>query len=126
MVWIKLLLMENHLNLYELIKKQLKIANTFLTGCNGIFNHPDKNNKFYFALSITHDGIYQMNNPKGAYESESLDEEIERIFIVEGLHADEYYPFLIKTSFSTLGSIIETSNEGPLNSFVHDDSLRDF
>ena len=34
-------------------KKQLKIAVTFLTGYNGIFNVTDKNNNFYFIKSIT-------------------------------------------------------------------------
>ena len=33
--------------------KQFKIAVTFLTGYNGIFNVTDKNNKIYFMKSIS-------------------------------------------------------------------------
>ena len=33
-------------------KKQYKIAITFLSACNGIFNVTNKNNKFYFKKSI--------------------------------------------------------------------------
>ena len=34
--------------------KQFKIAITFLTGYNGIFNVTHKNNKFYFLTPINH------------------------------------------------------------------------
>ena len=34
-------------------KKQLKIAVTFLTGDNGVFNITNSNNEVYFAKSIT-------------------------------------------------------------------------
>ena len=41
--------------------KQFKIAVTFLTGYNGIFNVTDKNNKFYFLQSIDgEDGYIQI------------------------------------------------------------------
>ena len=41
--------------------KQFKIAVTFLTGYNGIFNVTDKNNKFYFMKSISdEDGYIQI------------------------------------------------------------------
>ena len=33
--------------------KQFKIAVTFLSGYNGIFNVTEKNNKFYFRKSIS-------------------------------------------------------------------------
>ena len=49
--------------------KQLKIAVTFLTGYNGIFNVTNSNNKFYFAKTITNeDGFIQVTIPQGAYE----------------------------------------------------------
>ena len=35
--------------------KQFKIAVTFLTPYNGLFNATNKNNKFYFTTSINHD-----------------------------------------------------------------------
>ena len=46
--------------------KQFKIAVTFLTGYNGIFNVTKKNNKFYFTKSICHkDGFSQLTIPLG-------------------------------------------------------------
>ena len=45
---------EEHLSVpFQTTNKQFKIAVTFLTGYNGIVNVTDKNNKFYFAKSIT-------------------------------------------------------------------------
>ena len=38
--------------------KQFKIAVTFLTAFNGIFNVTNKNNKFYFTKSISDDDGY--------------------------------------------------------------------
>ena len=52
--------------------KQFKIAVTFLTGYNGIFNITLKNNKFYFLKSITEDDHIIITIPPGAYEIESL------------------------------------------------------
>ena len=41
--------------------KQFKIAITFLTGYNGIFNITNSNNKFYFKKTITdEDGFIQI------------------------------------------------------------------
>ena len=49
--------------------KQFKLAFTFLTGYNGIFNVTNSNNKFYFLKSITdEDGYTQITFPPGAYE----------------------------------------------------------
>ena len=48
-------------------KKQFKIAVTFLTGSNGIFKVTDKNNKFYFAKSISDEDVFrQITIPQGA------------------------------------------------------------
>ena len=106
--------------------KQFKIAVTFLTGYNGIFNVTDKNNKFYFLKSITdEDGYIQITIPPGAYEIESLNNEIKRIIIDEEHYTEVNYPFSIKANFSTLGSIIEISTQGPIITFVPDDSIRD-
>ena len=50
---------EEHLSQpLQTINKQFKIAVTFLTGYNGIFNVTDKNNKFYFLKSITDESGY--------------------------------------------------------------------
>ena len=105
--------------------KQFKIAITFLTAYNGTFNVTDKNNKFYFAKSITDDDFIQMKLPKGAYEIESLNEEIKRIIIDEAHYTEANYPFTIKPNFSTLGSIIEISPQGPIITFQPDDSIGD-
>ena len=106
--------------------KQFKIAVTFLTGYNGIFNVTDKNNKFYFMKSISdEDGYIQITILPGAYEIESLNKEIKRIIIDEGHYTEANYPFTIKPNFSTLGSIIEISPQGPIITFMHDDSMRD-
>ena len=106
--------------------KQFKIAITFLTGYNGIFNIRNKNNKFYFKKTITNeDGFIEITIPPGAYEIESLNNEIKRIIIDEGHYTESNYLFTIKPIFSTLGSIIEKSPQGPIISFMFDDSVRD-
>ena len=106
--------------------KQFKIAVTFLTAYNGIFNVRNKNNKFYFSKSIIDDNHY--NNiiiPEGAYEIESLNKEIKRIIVDEAYFTTSDYPFLIKPNFSPLGCIIEISNEESAISFTPDDGIRD-
>ena len=105
--------------------KQFKIAVTFLTGYNGIFNVTTENNKFYFLKSITDDDHIQITIPPGAYEIESLNNEIKRIIIDEEYYTEANYPFSIKPNFSTLGSIIEISTQGPVITFVPDDSMGD-
>ena len=106
--------------------KQFKIAITFLTGYNGIFNVTNSNNKFYFKKTITDEGGFiQIIIPPGAYEIESLNKELKRIIIDEGYYTEADYPFTIKPNFSTLGSIIEISPQGPIVSFMFDDSIRD-
>ena len=106
--------------------KQYKIAVTFLSGYNGIFNITSKNNKFYFIKSINdEDGYIKITIPPGAYEIESLNNEIKRIIINDEYYTEANYPFSIKPNFSTLGSIIEISTQGPVKTFVPDDSIRD-
>ena len=106
--------------------KQFKIAITFLTGYNGIFNVTNENNKFYFKKTITNeDGFIKITIPPGAYEIESLNNEIKRIIIDEEHYTEANYPFTIKPNFSTLGSIIEISPQGPIISFMFDDSIKD-
>ena len=106
--------------------KQFKIAVTFLTGYNGIFNVRNSNNKFYFMKSVTDkDGYIILTIPPGAYEIESLNNEIKRNIIDASHYTEENYPFNIKPSFSTLGSIIEISNHAPVITFAPDDSIRD-
>ena len=106
--------------------KQFKIVVTFLTGYNGIFNVTNENNKFYFLKSITdEDGHIQISNPPGAYEIESLNDEIKRIIIDQEHYTEPNYPFTIKPNFSTLGSIITVSTQGPIITFVPEDSTRE-
>ena len=94
--------------------KQFKIAVTFLSAYNGIFNVTNSNNKFYFFKSISDDDHIQISIRPGVYEIEALNDEIKRIIIDEGHYTDEEYPFYIKPDFNTLGSIIEISSQGPV------------
>ena len=103
--------------------KQFKIAVTFLTGYNGIFNVTDKNNKFYFKKAIKDEDFIQIRISEGAYEIESLNNEIKRIIIQKGHYTETNYPFRITANFSTLGSIVEILTPGPQISFVFDDSI---
>ena len=106
--------------------KQYKTAVTFLTGYNGIFNVTNENNKFYFKKTISDDdGFIKITIPSGAYEIESLNNENKRIIIDEEHYTEANYPFTIKPNFSTLGSIIEISPQGPIISFIFDDSIKD-
>ena len=117
-------------HLYQALKtnkKQFKIAVTFLTGYNGIFNVTNLIIKFYFMKSITdEDGFVQITIPPGAYEVEALDKERKRITFDEDHFTKANYPFKIKPKFSTLGSIVEISPQGPIIRFLFDDSIRDF
>ena len=103
--------------------KQFKLAVTFLTGYNGIFNVTYKNNKFYFKKAIQDEDFIQIRIPEGAYEIESLNNEIKRIIIEKGHYTETNYPFRITPNFSTLGSIVEILTTGPQISFVFDDSI---
>ena len=53
-----------------------------------------------------------------------MNNEIKRIVIDEGHYNENTYPFTIKPNFRTLGSIIEISPQGPIISFMFDDSIR--
>ena len=104
--------------------KQFKIAVTFLSAYNGIFNVTNENNRFYFTKSITDDDHYIMITiPPGAYEIESLNGEIKMIIIDDEHFTEANYPFKIKPNFSTLGSIIEISNQESAISFRSSDSI---
>ena len=106
--------------------KQFKIALTCLSGHNGIFNVTKSNNKFYFKKTISdEDGFVQITIPAGAYEIESLNDKTKRIIIDEQHYTGANYPFKIKPKVSTFGSIIEISPQGPIISFMFDDSIKD-
>ena len=106
--------------------REFKIGVTFLTGYNGIFHVTNSNKKNYFIKSSTDkDGYIQITFPRGSYEIESLNNEIERIIIAEGHYTEANHPLTSKPNFSTLGSIIEISDRGPVITFVPDDSIRD-
>ena len=109
----------------QTINKQFKIAVTYLTGYNGIFNVRNSNNNFYFLKSVADDDYKQITIPPGAYELENLNNEIKRIIIDEGHYTEKNYPFTIIPNFSTLGSLIELSIQGPVITFVPDDSIGD-
>ena len=102
--------------------KQIKIAVTFLSGYNGIFNVTNKNNKFYFKESFEDGEFIQIRLREGAYQIESINREIKRIIIEKGHYTETDYPFRLTPNFSTLGSIVEILSPGPMISFVLDDS----
>ena len=97
---------EEHLSQpFQTNKKQFKVAVTFLTVYNGIFNVTDKNNQFYLKKSITErDGFIHITIPSGAYEIENLNNEIKRIDIDKGHFNTADYLFKIKPKFTTFGS----------------------
>ena len=103
--------------------KQFKIAITFLSIYNGIFNVTNSNKKFYFKKALIDDDFIQIGIPEGAYEIESLNNEFKRIISDDGCFTEVNYPFTIKPSFSTLGSIVDISPQGAIIGFVFDDSI---
>ena len=103
--------------------KQFKIAVTFLSAYNGLFNVTDRNNKFYFTKELIDEDFIQFRIPEGIYEIESLDDEIKRIIIDKEYYTEAIYPFKIKPNFSTLGSIVEISPQGPIIGFVFEDRI---
>ena len=118
-------------HLYQALQtnnKQFKVAITFLTGYNGIFNVTNSNNRFYFRKTITDgDDFIRITIPPRwfyAYEMESLNNEIKRNIIDEGHFTKADYPFQIKPNFSTLGSITTIVPQRPIISFVFNDSIR--
>ena len=68
--------------------KQFKIAITFLSAFNGIFNVTNSNNKFYFFKLISDDDHIQISIRPGVYEIEALNNEIKRIIIDEGHYTE--------------------------------------
>ena len=52
-----------------------------------------------------------------------MNDKIKRINIDEKYYTEANYPFHIRPNFSTLGSIIEIKPQGPLISFVFNDSI---
>ena len=106
--------------------KQFKKAVTFLTAYNGTLNVTNENNKLYFNKTITNeDRFINITISPGAYEIEILKNEIQRSIIDQEPFTEANYPFTIKPIFSTLGSIIEISQQRPIISFMFDESIRD-
>ena len=80
---------ENLTQPLQTINKRFKLAVTFLTGYNGLFNATNSSNRFYFMKSITdEDGFFQITITPGAYEIESLNNEIKRNIIGEGFSTE--------------------------------------
>ena len=52
-----------------------------------------------------------------------MDDEIKRIIIDKGHYTEANFPFKIQPNFSTLGSILEISPQGPIIGFVFDDNI---
>ena len=58
--------------------KRFNVAITFLTGYNGIFSITTRNNKFHFTTATDDDDFSEISFSPGAYELESLNDEIKR------------------------------------------------
>ena len=87
---------ENFSQTLQTNNKQFKIAVTFITAYNGIFNVTISNNKIYFLKSIIdEDGHIQIVIPPGAQEIESLNTEIKKTIIDEEPYTESNYPFTI-------------------------------
>ena len=83
--------------------KQIKIAITFPTEYNRIFNVTSKNNKIYFAKSVNDkNGLIRKTIPPSAYELESVKKETKRIFFEQGHFTEVDYRSIMKPNFSTL------------------------
>ena len=67
-----------------------------------------------------------MTITQGAFELESLKEEIKGNITEQSQYTEDEYPLFFKPNFSTVFSILEFSIQEPLFSFVHNDSIRDF
>ena len=107
--------------------KKFEKAVTFLTVYNGIFNVTNSNNKFHFKKSITDEDVFiQLTISPGAYEIESLNNEVKRIIIGVGHFTEAEYAFTIKPNFTTLGSIREIMPQGPIIRLVFDDTIGNF
>ena len=87
--------------------KRFKMALTFVSAYNGIFNVTNSNNKFYIKKTIINEDFIQITNSPRAYEIESLDDETKRNLIHEGHYTKTNYPFRIKPDFNTLGNSVE-------------------
>ena len=61
--------------------RQFKIAITFLTAYIGISNVTNKNYNLHFKKQLIEEDFIQITMPPGAYEIESLNEELKRIII---------------------------------------------
>ena len=56
--------------------KQFKIAVTFLSAYNGIFNVTNRNSKIYFKKSLIEEDFIQITIPSGAYEIDIIPKDI--------------------------------------------------
>ena len=68
--------------------------------------------------------FFQFTFQLGAYEIESLNNEIKRILIEAEHFTEAIYRFKNKPNSSTSGSVIEISKQEPLISFLPDDRMR--
>ena len=74
---------EHHSQPLQTNNKQFKIAVTFLTGYNGIFNVTNSNNKFYSKKTLIEGDFEQTIIPSGAYEIESLNNESKGLLLIQ-------------------------------------------
>ena len=98
--------------------KQFKIAVFLLSAYNGIFNVSNRDKKFYFRKELIDEDFIQIRILEGAYEIESLNDEIKRITIDKEHYTEANYQFSITPNFSLFGSIVEIRPQGAIIGFV--------
>ena len=87
--------------------KQFKLAVTFLTGYNGIFNVTSWNIKFIFVSLFEGAGSNVAAFRPAGNEIESLNRKIERSIFDGRYIVEKDYPFSMKPNFSNLCSVKE-------------------
>ena len=80
-------------------------------------------NEFFFTRPINDDEYSVVSISPGAYKLKNINNEIEQNMIKERHFTEATFAFTIKANFSTLGSFIEISRQGPIISFLPKDSI---
>ena len=75
-------------------KKQFKIAVTFLSVYNGIFNVTISINKLFFQQSLVEEDFVRVRTPIGAYELESLNDELNGLLLTKNILPKQIIHFI--------------------------------
>ena len=88
--------------------KQFKMAITFLSGCNGIFNVTDTNNKSYFTKSISdEDGSITITIPLVLTNSRIWIMKLKEILLIKNITPNPIIHLQSNQTFQHLGLIMK-------------------